>query len=141
MNKDNFLRNMERALQGQVSDYIIAENIQYYRDFIDNEMRNGKSEYDVINTLGDPRLLAKTIIDMQKNSDVQREYNTNNSNRNNKRGFHFLSGFRGCFIAFIILLVVLLVVVIFRIVLAIALFLALPVCIILIIVSILKRLR
>jgi hypothetical protein len=44
----------------------LQENLKYYNDYIEGEVKKGRSEQEVINELGDPWALAKTIIDMQE---------------------------------------------------------------------------
>ena len=39
----------------------------YYRQYFEDEIRNGKSEEDVIRELGSPRLIARSIIDAHGN--------------------------------------------------------------------------
>ncbi len=48
----------------------VAENVQYYREYIDVEIRKGRSEKEVLDSLGDPRLLAKSIIEANKRAGV-----------------------------------------------------------------------
>lgn len=61
MNREEFLRLLETALAGRVSDQIVRENISYYRNYINEQVGTGKSEAEVLSGLGDPRLIAKTI--------------------------------------------------------------------------------
>lgn len=61
MNREEFLRQLEAALAGRVSDQIVRENISYYRNYISEQICAGKSEAEVLGGLGDPRLIAKTI--------------------------------------------------------------------------------
>lgn len=61
MNREEFLRQLETALAGRVSDQIVRENISYYRNYINEQISTGKSEAEVLGGLGDPRLIAKTI--------------------------------------------------------------------------------
>lgn len=63
MTKDEFLRELEDALRGSISPSAVNENIRYYDEYIDTEVRKGRSENEVMEELGDPRLIAKTIID------------------------------------------------------------------------------
>lgn len=63
MIKEEFIKLLEESLQGEVSSAIIQENIRYYREYINDEMRKGYSEQEVLDSIGDPRLIAKTIID------------------------------------------------------------------------------
>lgn len=63
MNKEEFLRGLRQALEGNVSPAVIQENIRYYDNYITDEVRKGAREADVIAEIGDPRLIAKTIED------------------------------------------------------------------------------
>ncbi len=57
---------LQRALSGGVNSSQVAENVRYYQDYIDTEIRKGRSEADVLSRLGDPRLLAQSIIEANK---------------------------------------------------------------------------
>ena len=59
---------MEDALRGKVSNQVIEANLQYYRDYITGEIRKGRTEEHVMDDLGDPRLIARTIIETQGGS-------------------------------------------------------------------------
>lgn len=63
MRKDEFLQILRRALNGDVPPGVIEENIRYYDNYITEEVRKGRSEEDVIQEIGDPRLIAKNIED------------------------------------------------------------------------------
>lgn len=62
MNKQEFLDKLRLALNGRVSAGIVADNIRYYEDYINTEIRKGRSEEEVLSQLGDPRLIARTIV-------------------------------------------------------------------------------
>lgn len=62
MTREEFLSQLRLTLQGKVSSDKVQENINYYNDYIIEETRKGKSEPEVLEMLGDPGLLAKTII-------------------------------------------------------------------------------
>ena len=62
MKKAEYLQVLEKALVGNVSPQELQDIVSYYRDYIDMEIRKGKSEEDVINQLGNPRHLVKSII-------------------------------------------------------------------------------
>lgn len=66
MDKREFIDKLQHALAGGLDSSMVAENIRYYEDYIDSEMRKGRSEADVMSQLGDPRLLAKSIIEANK---------------------------------------------------------------------------
>lgn len=63
MRKTEFLQELREALDGEVSASVIQSNVSYYEQYISQEAARGRSEEDVIEEIGSPRLIAKTIID------------------------------------------------------------------------------
>ena len=63
MEKEEFLRTLGGALSGEVPQHIIQENLRYYDNYISDEMRKGRTEADIIEELGGPRIIARTIVD------------------------------------------------------------------------------
>ena len=61
MTKQKFLEMMRLSLNGKVSSSLVMENLRYYEDYINVEIRKGRDESEVLNELGDPRLIARTI--------------------------------------------------------------------------------
>ncbi len=78
MTKQEFLESLERHLRGQIPEDQVVENIEYYRSYIDRELAAGKTEAAVMELLGDPWLIAKTLIDSRQrtvqSSNVTYEY-------------------------------------------------------------------
>ncbi|MBD5476235.1 MAG: hypothetical protein HDR17_09710 [Lachnospiraceae bacterium] len=70
MEKTEFIERLQRALAAGISSSQVAENVRYYQDYIDSEIRKGRSEKEVMDSLGDPRLLAKSIIEANKHAGV-----------------------------------------------------------------------
>lgn len=68
MTKLDFLEGLTAALEGEVSKSVVYENIRYYRDYIDQQIQSGASEEEVLDQLGDPALIARTIIDTSEAS-------------------------------------------------------------------------
>ena len=66
MNKSEFIEKLQRVLAGGLDSAQVAENVRYYQEYIDSEVRRGRSEREVLDQLGDPRLLAKSIIEANK---------------------------------------------------------------------------
>lgn len=66
MNRYEFIEKLRAALTGKTTQSVINENVRYYEEYLDTEIRKGKSEEEVVAGLGDPRLLAKTIIEAGK---------------------------------------------------------------------------
>ena len=63
MNKKEFLDILYEQLSGQMPEGNVAAHVQYYRNYIEEEQRKGRSEDDILNELGDPRLIARTLLD------------------------------------------------------------------------------
>ena len=66
MNRYEFISALRAALTGKVPATTVEDNIQYYEEYIEIQLRQGKSEKDILEGLGDPRLLARTIIEANK---------------------------------------------------------------------------
>ncbi len=62
MNRQEFLDKLRLALSGQIEASRVEENIAYYREYISAQVRMGQPEEVVLGNLGDPRLIAKSII-------------------------------------------------------------------------------
>ena len=65
MNKQDFINVLRATLNGRVSAQVLADNVTYYEDYINTQIRMGRTEKEVLESLGDPRLIARTIIDTQ----------------------------------------------------------------------------
>lgn len=63
MSKQEFIDRLKAALNGRVAPNLVQENVNYYEEYINTQIRMGRSESEVLDTLGDPRLIAKTIIE------------------------------------------------------------------------------
>ena len=62
MGKQEFLEKLRMSLSGNVSAKLVEENVAYYADYINTQLRMGQAEESVLSSLGDPRLIAKSII-------------------------------------------------------------------------------
>lgn len=63
MTKQEFLQELRQALGAEVDSYTVQDNVNYYNQYITDEVAGGRTEEDVLNELGDPWLIARTIID------------------------------------------------------------------------------
>ena len=63
MNKKEFLDILYEQLSGQMPEGNVAAHVQYYRNYIEEEQHKGRSEGDILNELGDPHLIARTLLD------------------------------------------------------------------------------
>ena len=71
MTRELFLQELRIALQGQISQVQINDQLRYYEYYIIEESRKGRTEEEVIDSLGSPRLIAKTIIQTYGNAVYQ----------------------------------------------------------------------
>ncbi len=62
MDKREFIDRLRGALTGNISGPLVEENVKYYEDYINSQIRLGYPEANVIESLGEPRFLAKSII-------------------------------------------------------------------------------
>ena len=85
MSREEFLQKLSQALAGEVSRGVIDENIRYYDDYIRSEAAKGMTEEEVIAQIGEPRLIARTIIDSttsMEESQSSSGYNSGNNSDN-----------------------------------------------------------
>ncbi len=73
MDKASFLAELENALEGEVSGAVISDTLQYYSQYIADEVRAGRTEEEVIRTLGSGNVIAKTVIASQNAGDKRQE--------------------------------------------------------------------
>ena len=65
MSKKEFLDILYNQLSGQIPEGSVAAHVQYYRNYIEDEQQKGRTETDILNDLGDPRLIARTLLDTE----------------------------------------------------------------------------
>lgn len=63
MSKTEFLQELKSELEGRVPHSLIQENLRYYDSYISDETAKGIPETEVIENLGGPRIIARTIVD------------------------------------------------------------------------------
>lgn len=64
MTKSEFLTELHRILNGRLGSVEAAPHVEYYQEYIEIEVRGGRTEEEVIDELGSPRLIAKSIGDL-----------------------------------------------------------------------------
>ncbi|MDO5146428.1 MAG: DUF1700 domain-containing protein [Eubacteriales bacterium] len=72
---EDFFREFEECLRGEVTETEYQDSLQYYRNYFKEEMAKGLSEQEVAESLGSPRLIAKSIIDAQEAAEEVPERN------------------------------------------------------------------
>ena len=76
MNKQEFIEGLRRSLSS-INDYtFVNDTISYYENYIESQIRMGKSEAEVMKELGDPRLIAKSIkaTHVSDDEEIQQTY-------------------------------------------------------------------
>lgn len=71
MDKTEFLEILKARLAGQMPEGKVAAHVRYYRDYIEEQVRKGRSEAEILAELGDPRLIAKTLIDADPDAEQE----------------------------------------------------------------------
>lgn len=66
MRKEEFLEKLRARLSQTMSVQEVTAQVRYYENYIQEQMRNGRSEEEVLAELGDPLLIAKTLMDVQE---------------------------------------------------------------------------
>ena len=65
MDKKEFLDILYNQLSGQLPEGSVAAHVQYYRSYIEDEQQKGRTEDEILTELGDPRLIARTLLDTE----------------------------------------------------------------------------
>ncbi|MDO5136228.1 MAG: hypothetical protein Q4D55_09260 [Eubacteriales bacterium] len=68
MSRGEFLEVLREQMSGQMHEGKMAAHLRYYEDYIQSQVQKGLREEDVLSELGDPRLIAKTLIDREAES-------------------------------------------------------------------------
>ena len=72
MRKEEFLEKLRARLSQTMSQQEVTAQIRFYENYIQEQMQNGRSEEEVLTELGDPLLIAKTLMEVQE---TKEEYN------------------------------------------------------------------
>lgn len=120
MTKVEFIEQLKKELRTSMNSSAVKENIDYYDNYITDEMKSGKSEEEVIEMLGDPWVIAQTIInarDMAANETVDNEEdaeyfkgNTQSRKRGNVHVFGMDTWWKKLLFALVIVAVVMVVI-------------------------------
>lgn len=91
MVKAQFVKQLEEALIGEVPSAVVLDNTKYYENYIQNEIQKGRTESDVMEELGNPRLIARTIIELFKseNNDYFQSNGEYTENKDTKNRYHY----------------------------------------------------
>ena len=87
MNRTEFLDTLRSQLSGQMHEGKVAAHVRYYEDYIQSQVRSGRDEQQVLDELGDPRLIARTLLDTDVDNGQldYEEYSTYSDDAQNTR--------------------------------------------------------
>lgn len=88
MDRYEFVSTLRAVLTGEVPASVVEDNVRYYDSYISQEIAGGKSEREVLEALGDPRLIAKTIIDTNGSQESSEAYGGTYTQSEPEKGFH-----------------------------------------------------
>ena len=77
MRKEEFLEKLRARLSQTMSVQEVTAQIRYYENYIQEQVQNGRSEEEVLAELGDPLLIAKTLMDVQETEEKYSRPETN----------------------------------------------------------------
>ena len=87
MNRTEFLDTLRSQLSGQMHEGKVAAHVRYYEDYIQSQVRSGRDEQQVLAELGDPRLIARTLLDTDVD-DGQADYSDETEDTQSSGGKH-----------------------------------------------------
>ena len=76
MKKDDYIFYLNKALKGELPPEKVKYYTDYYKQYIDEEVRNGRKQQDVIDELGHPNMIAKSVIEAERMSGGETRYYT-----------------------------------------------------------------
>ena len=76
MTKREFLDKLKKALANDLSGNVIRDNVDYYNDYITEEVRKGRKESEVIEELGDPWQLRRISLPRKKSREIRGKHMT-----------------------------------------------------------------
>lgn len=63
MTKQEFLEGLRERLLEEGADVLVPENLNFYDSYIEEEKQKGRTEEDVLAELGNPVLIARSILE------------------------------------------------------------------------------
>lgn len=113
MTRNEFLKKLNEELKMSLDKSAINEHVDYYDKYISDEVKAGRKESEVIEELGDPALIAKTIKTVTGtegvvDADINDEKNTGSKKRSSTK-YVYTTGTRatiGCVIVLLIMFII-----------------------------------
>lgn len=140
MKKNEFLAQLKKALENELDAERVKTHTDYYEDYIQSELNIGKSEEEILEQLGDPWAIAKTILISEKmeGQEYRKSYETV-SERQNEEHTPVESKWKGWLAILVLILAVILVLSIVFGVLALAIRFAVPIMLVLLVIKLISK--
>lgn len=87
MNREEYISTMEKSLVGRIDPDVLRDTMAYYNDYFAMEQSKGLSQEQIISNLGDPRLLAKSIIAAESEKRESAEHEVRMGEEDGEYGF------------------------------------------------------
>ena len=88
MTREDFINELRSALSGEVSQLELNDNINYYEQYFNEQERSGRSVEEILEELGNPRLIARTIIDTSDRTTGEESYQKESEEEDNRIHFN-----------------------------------------------------
>lgn len=62
MGRYEFLKKLKEALENDLDHQKVQEHVNYYTQYINEELQKGRTEEEIIEELGDPWMISRTIV-------------------------------------------------------------------------------
>ena len=95
MTRHEFISRLREALTGEIPPEEIEGNIRFYNNYIDQELQKGRSEAEIFGELGDPRLIARTIMETWQSDDTSLDDDGYGGGSNYSGGYSGYSDYAG----------------------------------------------
>ena len=69
MTKQEFLTQLQRALNSKIGRAKAAEHVNYYQEYIEIALRKGRAMEEVMEELGNPGLIARSIAEAHERAE------------------------------------------------------------------------
>ena len=63
MSRQEFIDRLRISLKSALAPSLVEDHVRFYEEYIQTEINKGRTEQEVLPSLGDPRLIARTIIE------------------------------------------------------------------------------
>ena len=74
MSRYEFIETLRSVLNRSLTPSQVTDHVNYYEEYIRNRVAAGENERAVLASLGDPRLIARTILETWQSKDTDLEY-------------------------------------------------------------------